>query len=226
MSLPIQLELDPKAGFLVRLGWIKAEPIQVRQSDDALEQEIQALCSKLLQEYVGKSPAEIPGLASARELYRSFGVDPTRTRPSSEALLRRVLKGKPYPKISNAVDFCNLCSLRFLLPLGLYDVDQIQGKVTLRRGRPGESYPGIRKDEVHVKGRMVLADELGPFGNPSSDSFRTAVTEDTRSIWMVIFAPKSFSEQRLRHYVDFAKEGAQKYLAPKENQTQVVARME
>ena len=59
------------------------------------------------------------------------------------------------------------------------DAAQIKGDVTMRLGRDGESYPGIRKDEVHVGGRIALADSTGPFGNPTSDSARTMVTTAT-----------------------------------------------
>lgn len=127
--------------------------------------------------------------AAVRTMYRRIGVDPTKTRPSSEALLRRVRKGQALPRINSLVDVINWCSLETQLPFGLYDADRIVGRVTMRRGGPGESYPGIRKDEVHVADRLVLADDLGAFGNPTSDSARTAVTEATTSALVVIFVP-------------------------------------
>jgi DNA/RNA-binding domain of Phe-tRNA-synthetase-like protein len=85
--------------------------------------------------------------------------------------------------------------------------------VSLRRGRPGESYPGIRKDEVHLEGRPVLADAAGPFGNPSSDSLRTAVSERTRSLWLVIFAPASLPQDLLRARAAEAGEAIVRHLA-------------
>lgn len=127
--------------------------------------------------------------AAVRTMYKRIGVDPTKTRPSSEALLRRVRKGDALPRINSLVDVINWCSLETQLPFGLYDVDRIVGAVTMRRGTAGESYPGIRKDVVHVADRLVLADELGAFGNPTSDSARTAVTEATTSALVVIFVP-------------------------------------
>src|SRR6266700_7144322 len=87
---------------------------------------------------------------SVRTMYKRVGIDPTKTRPSSEALLWRVRKGDTLPRINSMVDVCNWCSFEFQLPYGLYDAAQIQGDVTLRIGREGESYPGIRKDDVHV----------------------------------------------------------------------------
>ncbi len=128
--------------------------------------------------------------AAVRAMYRRVGIDPTRRRPSSEALLRRVMRGEPLPRINALVDICNWCSLELQLPYGLYDAARIDGPVVLRLGQPGEEYAGIRKDAVHVGGRMTLADDRGPFGNPSSDSARTMVTPATATALAVIFAPR------------------------------------
>jgi DNA/RNA-binding domain of Phe-tRNA-synthetase-like protein len=83
------------------------------------------------------------------------------------------------------------------LPYGLYDADLVVGAVALRRGRPGESYAGIRKDDVHLEGRLLLADQQGPFGNPTSDSARTMVTTSTRRLLVVVFAPRTFAADAL-----------------------------
>ena len=134
-----------------------------------------------------------------RAMYKRTGLDPTKRRPSSEALLRRVLKGDPIPRINNVVDVCNWCSLEFQLPYGLYDWDRLDGDVQLRLGHEGEAYAGIRKDEVHVGGRLTLVDSRGPFGNPSSDSARTMVTGSARRVLMVVFAPAELPRPRLEH---------------------------
>jgi DNA/RNA-binding domain of Phe-tRNA-synthetase-like protein len=129
-------------------------------------------------------------VAPTRTMYKRIGLDPTKTRPSSEALLRRVVKGGPLPRVNSLVDVCNWCSVEFQLPYGLYDLAHVEGAISLRLGRAGESYPGIRKDDVHVGGRMTLADERGAFGNPTSDSARTMVTITTTSALVVVFAPR------------------------------------
>ena len=144
-------------------------------------------------------PAET---GAVRTMYKRVGLDPTKTRPSSEALLRRVRKGDPLPRINSLVDVCNWCSLEFQLPYGLYDASRIDGDIELRIGREGESYPGIRKDAVHVGGRLTLADRQGPFGNPTSDSARTMVTTDTVSAVVVVFAPAEFGAARLDQVLD------------------------
>jgi DNA/RNA-binding domain of Phe-tRNA-synthetase-like protein len=140
--------------------------------------------------------------AAVRTMYKQVGLDPTKTRPSSEALLRRVQHGGALPRINAMVDVCNWCSLEFQLPYGLYDRSAIDGAVELRLGRPGESYPGIRKDDVHVAGRLTLADAQGPFGNPTSDSARTMVTTATVDALVVIFAPAGIDTAQLRMALD------------------------
>jgi DNA/RNA-binding domain of Phe-tRNA-synthetase-like protein len=144
-------------------------------------------------------PAEV---TSVRTMYKRVGLDPTKTRPSSEALLRRVRKGDTLPRINSMVDVCNWCSLEFQLPYGVYDANKIDGDVELRIGRAGEAYGGIRKDDVHVDGRITLADRLGPFGNPTSDSARTMVTTGTTSALLVVFAPRDVDARRLTQVLD------------------------
>ena len=139
--------------------------------------------------------------AAVRTMYKRVGIDPTKRRPSSEALLRRVRKGEGLPRINSMVDVCNWCSLEFQLPYGLYDAAHIEGGVVLRLGKEGESYPGIRKDDVHVGGRITLADNRGPFGNPTSDSARTMVTPATTRALVVVFAPREIDARQLDRVV-------------------------
>lgn len=214
MPPSISLTVAPDVAPKVRLGMVAASPVAIGPSGPPLLQEMEALAGRLASEHRGKPPAAVGGIAPARELYRSFAIDPTRTRPSSEALLRRVMKGKPLPRICNAVDLCTLCSLRFLLPIGLYDAGRIRGAAELRVGAAGDSYPGIRKDDVHLEGRPALFDEDGPFGNPTSDSRRTSVSGSTRALWMVIFAPPSLRPAVLEENVRFARASMARHLAP------------
>jgi DNA/RNA-binding domain of Phe-tRNA-synthetase-like protein len=141
-------------------------------------------------------------IAAVRTMYKRVGLDPTKTRPSSEALLRRVRRGDSLPRINSMVDVCNWCSLEFQLPYGLYDASRIDGDVELRIGNDGESYPGIRKDDVNVGGRITLADTQGPFGNPTSDSARTMVTTSTTRALLVVFAPREVDARRLAVVLD------------------------
>lgn len=132
----------------------------------------------------------------ARALYRRFGVDPTRHRPSSEALLRRVRRGDPLPRINSLVDVANVVSLRLQVPVGLYDLARVTGDLRVRLGREGEAYAGIGRDLVAVDGRICVADDVGACGNPSADSSRTMITTATAEAAWIFFLP--VSERDLR----------------------------
>jgi DNA/RNA-binding domain of Phe-tRNA-synthetase-like protein len=140
--------------------------------------------------------------AAVRTMYKRVGIDPTKTRPSNEALLRRVRKGDTIPRINSLVDIVNWCSLEFQLPYGLYDLSKVAGAVTMRLGADGESYAGIRKDDVNVGGRITMADSVGAFGNPTSDSARTMVTPAATEALVVIYAPAEISTAQLTRVLD------------------------
>ncbi len=183
MTIPI----DGKLSEIIRLGVIRIGSVIVQPGNKMLWSEISTLCSRLASKYKDSEWNAIPGVFDTRELYRSCGIDPTKTRPSSEALLRRTIKGIGLYRVNNLVDVCNWCSLGFQLPIGLYDTARIQGNIVCRFGHEGEFFHGIRKDDVNVGGRICMADDLGAFGSPTSDSARTMITENTVSALMILF---------------------------------------
>lgn len=198
----LQFEIGPDVAGRVRIGLLALEDVVVREREAALEAEVDAACAGLRERHGGGRSSEVPGAADARTLYKALGIDPTRTRPSNEALLRRALKGETLHRVNVLVDALNLVSLGEQLPFGLYDLARIEPPVVLRRGRPGEAYEGIRKGPVHVEERPVLVDAAGPFGNPSSDSLRTSITLDTRRALIVAYAPAGHPGARLEGVLD------------------------
>ncbi len=179
----------PEVAGVVRPGTLVAENVVVVDRHSGLDAPLRHAAAAMR---VAIESADIT--AAVRTMFKQVGLDPTKTRPSSEALLRRVRKGDELPRINSLVDIVNWCSLESQFPFGLYDLDRVEGSITLRLGRPGEAYAGIRKDVVHVADRLVLADNLGAFGNPTSDSQRTMVTTATTRALVVVFAPVSVSE--------------------------------
>lgn len=200
--MPTELRISSELAGRVRLGILELLGVTVRERDDALQAEVDGACRELKSRYGDGKSAEVPGAADARALYKALGLDPTKTRPSSEALLRRALKGEPLYRINTLVDALNLCSLRAQLPFGLYDRDKLEPPIVLRRGGAGESYEGIRKGPVNVEARPVLADAAGPFGNPTSDSARTMITLEARSALVVVYAPAAYGLARLGEVLD------------------------
>ncbi len=195
MSTPGAVHLDPALAAIVRPGVLWWDGAVVVEGEPRLDP-LLAAAEAQVRAY---PPAES---AAVRTMYKRVGIDPTRTRPSNEALLRRIRKGGAIPRINALVDIINWCSVELQLPYGLYDASRIRGDVTIRLGRDGEEYAGIRKDVVHVAGRITVADDEGPFGNPTSDSARTMVTTATTQALVVVYAPAETSAPRLAEALD------------------------
>ena len=159
VSLSMDLIVASDVAAIVRPAWAVAEPVRRRRARSA---DWTSRCVRARRRCaLAAESAEIT--AAVRTMYKRVGLDPTKTRPSSEALLRRVRKGDELPRINSLVDVINWCSLESQLPFGLYDLDHIRRRrhAAARRGR-ARSTPGIRKDAVHVAGRLTLADDARP----------------------------------------------------------------
>jgi DNA/RNA-binding domain of Phe-tRNA-synthetase-like protein len=200
--MSLEVVLDPGLRGRVRLGVVTLEDVRVEAQSAALLAEIEEYGRSMRERHPGDRSAEVPGVSAARDLYKALGIDPTRTRPSNEALLRRVLKGEALYRVNTLVDALNLASLRAQLPFGLYDLAHVRPPVVLRLGHPGEEYEGIRKGPVHVAGRPVLVDAGGAFGNPTSDSARTCIRLETTRALVTVYAPAVMTETRLLAVLD------------------------
>ena len=151
---------------------------------------------ELLDRYIAGQTAEIrqahgaalpPGFALSRRLYKSFRIDPTKHRPSSEALWRRLRDRNDFPAVNPLVDLTNLLSLRFQICFGLYDMERIHGPIRIVLGEDGDQYQGIRKETLNFAVKIVLRDDQGAFGNPSADSQRASVQPTSLDVLQVLF---------------------------------------
>jgi len=129
-----------------------------------------------------------PVVAALRKLFRAAGCDPTRYRPSSEALLRRVLQGEELPVIHPFVDLNNCLSIRLKVPCCIVDEATLVPPLVLRAGRPGEVLDSMR-GPFDLAGKPLLADRNGPFGTPITDSHRVKVRPETRAALLVAYLP-------------------------------------
>ena len=167
------------------LAWVE---LSVTAPVKGLAQEHESLPSRLRHILMGLPPAEHPVVQSVRGLFRNAGCDPTRYRPSSEALVRRLEKGEPLPSILPAVDFNNLVSVELLVPCCVVDPQALRPPLVLRRGSPGEVMESMR-GPFNLEVKPVLADLEGPFGTPITDAERVKVTQESGTFWMVAYLP-------------------------------------
>lgn len=173
----------------VKLGVVEAEGLRVELVVPDLAREMDAVCDRLRGQLTVEKVAELDSIRDVRAMFRGWGVDPSKYRPSAEALLRRVAQGKGLYRLSSVVDIINLCSVETGWPYGCYDAHRIKPPAVMRLGRPGETYERIGRAMWHLEGRPVLSDAEGPFGSPTSDSTRTMITEATTALVTTIFAP-------------------------------------
>lgn len=173
-------------GFAVHLAAL-SYTVRVGKSPSGLIQSITEEGESRQTELMGDPVSSDPVIAALREAFKLCGKDPSRYRPSSEALLRRIMAGKGLYSVNNVVDAGNLISIGTGLPIGVYDSAKISGDCTLRLGGTGESYDWVGRGNINLEHLPVMADDHGPFGSPFSDSARTSISEDTTEVLLVLY---------------------------------------
>ena len=179
--------------------------------NEALWQEIEAMGERFRQELTTESLKDMTSIAATRRVYKACGKDPSRYRPASEALIRRMLQGKELYQRDTLVDLVNLASIAFGYSIGGFDADRFVGDtLTLGIGREGEPYEGIGRGIINIHGLPVYRDAEGGVGTPTSDHERTKMTIDTRHL-VVLINGYDGDEQRVRKNAEYIQELLRKY---------------
>ena len=179
--------------------------------NEALWQEIEAMGERFRQELTTESLKDMTSIAATRRVYKACGKDPSRYRPASEALIRRMLQGKELYQRDTLVDLVNLASIAYGYSIGGFDADRFVGDtLTLGIGREGEPYEGIGRGMINIHGLPVYRDAEGGVGTPTSDHERTKMTIDTRHL-VVLINGYDGNEQRVRKNAEYIQELLRKY---------------
>ena len=173
--------------------------------------EIHALGEKYKQTLTTESLKEISGIAATRKVYRACGKDPSRYRPASEALIRRMLQGKSLYQIDTLVDLVNLASIAYGYSIGGFDADKFLGDtLTLGIGKADEPYEGIGRGMINIEGLPVYRDEKGGVGTPTSDNERTKMELKTTHL-VVLINGYDGKEEKVRENAEYIQELLRKY---------------
>ena len=149
--------------------------------------EIHLLEEKFRASLTTDSLKDMPSIAATRKVYKACGKDPSRYRPASEQLIRRMLQGKELYQIDTLVDLVNLASIAYGYSIGGFDADKFVGDtLTLGVGREGEPYEGIGRGPLNIAGLPVYRDALGGVGTPTSDNERTKMTMETTHLVVLV----------------------------------------
>jgi len=192
------------------LGCIECDVV-ISEDNGELWREIEAICGTIGHSGELAEVGSQPAIRASRVAYRLCGKDPARYRLSSEALMRRVVKGHQLYRINNVVDLLNLVSLKTGFSIGGYDVDKISGSTIFDIGTKGEPYEAIGRGAMNIEFLPVFRDAISPFGSPTSDSVRTSVTNETKRFLMVIigFSGEICTSEALDLSVSLLKKYAQ-----------------
>lgn len=173
--------------------------------------EIHDLERRIRAELTTESLKELPPIAATRRVYKACGKDPSRYRPASEQLIRRMLQGKELYQIDTLVDLVNLASIAYGYSIGGFDADKMVGtELTLGVGREGEPYEGIGRGMLNIAGLPVYRDALGGVGTPTSDNERTKMTMETTHL-LVLINGYDGNEERVRANAEFIQTLVRKY---------------
>lgn len=178
---------------------------------EELWKEIEAMGERFRKELTTESLKELESIAATRRVYRACGKDPSRYRPASEALIRRMLQGKNLYQCDTLVDLVNLASIAFGYSIGGFDADKFVGDtLTLGIGKEGEPYEGIGRGMLNIAGLPVYRDVMGGVGTPTSDNERTKMTLETRHL-VVLINGYDGNEMRVRQNAEYIQQLLRKY---------------
>ena len=160
MKFTIDSELAKNYPHL-RIGVLVARDIDNRSGNAGLE-ELKEKAVRKLRSYTLDGIKNHPYIQSWREAYRSFGVNPKKKTPTAENLLTRVIKTGNLPEINKVVDLYLCVELEYFLPIGGYNLEDIEGDITLRYSPGGEKFIplGGRKEGETRPGEIVYADSV------------------------------------------------------------------
>lgn len=143
-----------------------------------------------------------------RDFFWSLGIDPTKIRPASEALIRRILQGKPIPRINTAVDAYNLASVKHNVAIGSFDLDRFDGPLLMRRASRDEKFHGIGMERPKILNgdEIVISDDEKLVAiYPYRDSDITKVTLGTKNIFSLMCGVPGISRRILREAAETTK---------------------
>ncbi|MDX1807653.1 MAG: phenylalanine--tRNA ligase beta subunit-related protein [Paenisporosarcina sp.] len=190
----MKISIDPSIFQIdehIKIGINHYTKFVVSESPQMLKGRMQLYQEHLFFDLQDKELTDYQGIKEWRVLWKKFGADPGRYRPSMEAMMRRIRNQKYLQPLNSGVDLNTFFSLQYEIPVGLYDVSQIEGDIHIRLGDAESSYTGINGRDNTLSGILCVEDTLGPFGSPFVDSIRTVVKETTVEGLQIFFLQPS-----------------------------------
>jgi len=217
MMLRIDSELGARFPELSAL-LLDIDGVNIHKKDAELEKVKEEIATQTRNESDIESVKDEPIFRAYRDFFWTIGIDPTKTRPASEALTRRVLAGKKLPTINTLVDAYNLASIKSKIAIATFDKDQLEGELFMRFAKPDEQIVGIgmEKPLVLKGGEIVLSDSVKLVAvYPYRDADNTKVTEKTKNVTLVLCGVPGIHKEVLEVASDVAREFVTRFCVKK-----------
>jgi DNA/RNA-binding domain of Phe-tRNA-synthetase-like protein len=176
--------------------------VNVMRNSKELEEFKELVFQEIRNEYTLDELKNRPLFRAYRDFFWKIGIDPTKIRPASEALIRRVLQGKPIPNVNTLVDAYNLASIKSGIPLAAFDKETVEGDLQMRFAKKGERFLGIgMKEPIELKGNEIVVSDSRKLIAiyPYRDSDATKVTESTKDIILMVCGVPGISDDLLEN---------------------------
>ena len=174
--------------------------VHVEKSSDDLERFKVESCQKFRSSYSLETLKDVPALRAYRDFFWRVGIDPTKTRPASEALLRRVLQGKDLPRINTLVDSYNIASMETHVPLAVFDAAKVEGDMVMRMAVAGDKFHGIgmtAEETLTGKEVVVQDDRMLIAIYPYRDADFSKVMTETKDVSIMVCGVPGIDLSRL-----------------------------
>lgn len=188
----------------IKIGINHYTKFVISESPQMLKGRIQLFQEHLFFDLQDKELTDYEGIKEWRALWKKFGADPGRYRPSMEAMMRRIRNQNYLQPLNSGVDLNNFFSLQYEIPVGLYDLSHVESDIHIKLGVSDTAYTGINGRENNLQGILTIQDTIGPFGSPFVDSLRTAVSGQTVDALQVFFLKPSMSIEAAEQLVTAA----------------------
>jgi DNA/RNA-binding domain of Phe-tRNA-synthetase-like protein len=188
-----------------KVGIITYKNITVDKTPQMLIGRLQLFQESLMFDLETKPVSQFAGIQEWRTIFKKIGTDPSKYRPSIEALYRRIKNGNLIISKQSAVDVNNFFSLQYEIPFGIYDEDKIKGDISINIGTEDSEYDAVNGRLISFNKKLVCEDALGAFGSPFVDSKRTMVTEKTKNAVQIVYLKPSMSKDEATHLLNAAQ---------------------
>ncbi len=180
--------------------------------------------NEIRSKFISTDITKHPIIRAYRDFYWRIGIDPTKQRPSSEALLRRILQNKNIPSINNVVDAGNMASLITLISIGLYDSESIEGDITFRLSKKNEHFTPIGGQKTLInEGQPVLADNKRIIHlYPHRDSSETMITQKTKNVIVLSLGVPNINKNSVNDALETTLKLISKYAKGIVSQKQII----